>query len=273
MAQDDRPTTPNDRMLMVLEYLSGAKQAPVRQADMARDCGISPATLSRIINVLSEWGYVLRTNKNQVIGNFRFQRNVRMSESYQLFLNTMITEIGAQHNLVVEVIVNAGNDLFWQSSTAPSNRSFSLRAQPGFRRGLMELDVLSRLYLARLSGEQLRSLFDRVNFSTTGVHMKLLSEPEALEVIEAARPKLVDWDFDGNRQGIRRFATYITDPEGNFAHLLSLAEPATPTRDRSAHEAEISEILNVARTRLMQEMGRKSSSPPGRGNVEERFAG
>ena len=254
-----RPDTPNDRMLKVLEYLSSARQAPVRQADMARACGISPATLSRIVNVLSEWGYVLRTSNNQVIGNFRFDQNVRMSERYQSFLNSLITEIGDNYELVAEVIVNAGNDLFWQSSTALSNRHFSLRAQPGFRRGLTELDVISRLYLARLNMEQLRTQFDRMNFSTTGVHMRLLSEAEALEVIEAARPLIVDGDFDGNRQGIRRFATYLCDDKGRFLHLLSLAEPATPKKDRAAHEAKMSEILLDARGRLIEAMDRDDS--------------
>lgn len=273
MSIEERPMTPNDRMLKVLEYLSGAKQSPVRQSEMARDCGISPATLSRIINVLSEWGYVLRTSNNQVIGNFRFQRNVQMSEDYQRVLNQLVTEIGRKYDVVAEVIVNAGNDLLWQSSTAPSNRSFSLRAQPGFRRGLMELDVLSRLYLARLDNEQLRSIFDRVNFSTTGVHMRLLNESEALDVIEAARPMIVDGDFDGNRQGIRRYATYLTDPKGNFLHLLSLAEPATPKPDRAAHEVEISKILHEARESLMKHMSQKSSQHSNRLKAREELGG
>lgn len=252
--------TPNDRMLMVLEYLDGA-QTPVKQADIARDCGISPATLSRIIGVLSEWGYVLRSNNNQVIGNFRFQRNVRMSEGYQHFLNQLINEIGSDHEVVAEVIVNAGTDLFWQSSTAATNRKFSIRARPGFRRGLMELDVISRLYLARLSQHRLQELAEQIAFSTTGVDMRLLAEADAMAIIEASRPKLVDWDFDGNRNGIRRFATYVTDIDGEFAHLLSLAEPATPTRDRAAHEAHMSQILLDARERLTEVMRREGSSP------------
>ncbi len=264
---------PNDRMLKVLEYLNGAKQAPVRQTDMARDCDISPATLNRIVRVLSAWGYVLRTNDNQVIGNFRFERNVRMSEAYQRFLNRLITDIGREHGLVAEVIVNAGNDLLWQSSTAASNRSFSLRAQPGFRRGLMELDVLSRLYLARLTQEQLQVLFDSLNFSTTGVHMELLSEQQAREIIAGAQPKVVDWDFDGNRKGIRRFATYITDNEGRFVHLLSLAEPATPTLDREAHEAEVTDILLKARESLMEKMNLLGSTPLSRDAFEDEASG
>ena len=49
---------PTERILDVLEYLSTAGLGPVKQVDMVRDLGLSPATLNRIVRILSERGYV-----------------------------------------------------------------------------------------------------------------------------------------------------------------------------------------------------------------------
>ena len=50
---------PTERTLQVLEYIMAAGPGPVKQVDIARDCGLSPSTLNRIVRSLSDWGYLV----------------------------------------------------------------------------------------------------------------------------------------------------------------------------------------------------------------------
>ena len=56
-------------------------------------------------------------------------------------------------------------------------------------------------------------------------------------------------DLQGNHVGIRRFATVIQDPEGQFLHLLALAEPAQKT---CAPIEKYQDALLNARTELSE---------------------
>ena len=73
---------PTERILDVLEYLSTAGLGPVKQVDMVRDLGLSPATLNRIVRILSERGYVFRTSEKYLVRNFTISRTIQMSASY-----------------------------------------------------------------------------------------------------------------------------------------------------------------------------------------------
>ena len=64
---------PTERILDVLEYLSTAGLGPVKQVDMVRDLGLSPATLNRIVRILSERGYVFRTSEKYLVRNFTIE--------------------------------------------------------------------------------------------------------------------------------------------------------------------------------------------------------
>ena len=90
---------PSDRLLRVMEYLMLAGQEPVKQVDIARDLDISPATLNRIIKVLSDRGYVFRTSERFVVPNFRFTKNVPMSVSYLEVLDEVMEGITAEHGV------------------------------------------------------------------------------------------------------------------------------------------------------------------------------
>ena len=221
---------PAERTLQVLEYVMAAGPGPLKQIDIARDCGLSPATLNRIIKSLSDWGYLFRTSEKYVVRNFRLERNVPMSEVYLSKLDRTMRALSEQLDVSVEVVVVAGHELLWHSKTDYPDPEVAIRARVGFRRSLYELDVLSQLYLSRLPWEAIEAQFYTDGFYETlrapGRISPTLPRMDVKRVLDALRSEVFAADLDGNHVGIRRFATVIQDPEGKFLHLLALAEPA-----------------------------------------------
>lgn len=225
-------------------------QQPVKQIQMARELGFSPATVSRIVKSLAEEGYVLMTSEKYCVCNFRLSRNVPMSEKYLSGLSNLMQQISIEHGVSVEAVVVAGHDLFWHSCTEFPDASIAIKAKPGFRRTLTELDPLSRLYLSRLSWDEINGDLLPDGFSRNDINRDIIGATEARRIIECAAEKSVDYDFDGNHLGVRRFATIIDDENGKFMHLLSIAEAAVPVRDKAAHIEKITAVLENARHSL-----------------------
>ncbi|MFK8084017.1 MAG: helix-turn-helix domain-containing protein [Granulosicoccus sp.] len=50
--------SPTARTLQVLEFVMAAGPGPIKQVDIARECGLSQSTLHRIVKTLSDWGYL-----------------------------------------------------------------------------------------------------------------------------------------------------------------------------------------------------------------------
>lgn len=207
-----------------------AGPGPIKQTDIARHCGLSPATLNRIVKSLSDLGYLFRTSEKYCVRNFRLERNVPMSQSYLAKLDTTMRDLSDQLGVSAEVIVVAGHELLWHSKTDYPDRSVLIRASVGFRRSLYELDVLSQLYLSRLDWDEVQAQFFTDGFFGTlreaGEATQWLPKPAVKETLDAVRSEVFVSDPEGNHVGIRRCATVVEDPNGKFLHLLALAEPA-----------------------------------------------
>lgn len=251
---------PNIRILQVMEYLMAAGADPVKQIDIAKDLGISPSTLSRIINTLSDRGYLFRTSEKYCVRNFRLVRNVPMSETYLSVLDGLMNEITRKHKVAVEAVVVSGFDLLWHSRTELPDATVAIRAGTGFRRNLYELDALARLYLSRVGWEEVSYKFFDGGFFKTGVDMSSVNPEAAQQIIENSAHSDFDFDIDGNHVGVRRFATLIEDDNGNFMHLLSLAEAAVPLLNPDEKIAESQAILNQAKQTLQAQIRRDIES-------------
>ena len=221
---------PTERTLQVLEYIMAAGPGPLKQVDIARDCGVPPATLNRIVRSLSDWGYLFRTSEKYIVRNFRMERNVPMSEKYLAELDRTMRTLSAQLKVSAEVVVVAGHELLWHSKTDYPDPNVIIRANVGFRRSLYELDVLSRLYLSRLDWADLEARFYTDGFfetpRTPGEVGPSLTTTDVKARLAQVRDGVFAADLRGNHVGIRRFGTVIQDPDGKFLHLLALAEPA-----------------------------------------------
>jgi len=207
-----------------------AGPGPIKQIDIARDCGFSPSTLSRIVNSLSDWGYLFRTSEKYVVRNFRLERNVPMSESYLDKLDSTMRALSSSLGVSAEVVVVTGHELLWHSKTDYPDPEVLIRANVGFRRSLYELDVLAQLYLSRLAWQEVRAQFYVDGFFDTVRHRgqpnPSLPVAKVKKLLDSVREKTFVTDLIGNHMGIRRFATVVQDQEGKFLHLLALAEPA-----------------------------------------------
>ena len=245
---------PNERILQVMEYLMAAGSKPVKQVDISHELGLAPATVNRIVKTLSDRGYLFRTSQKYCVCNFRLTRNVPMSEEYLSVLNSLMNDITDEHQVSMEAVVATGFDFIWHSRTELPNATVAIRATTGFRRSIFELDAMSRLYLSRFDWEEVSYKFFPGGFFTSGVEMRTLKPEEARELIEGAAKEHFQCDFDGNHVGVRRFATIIEDIDGQPLHLLSMAEAATPVRDRKAHISEARRILGNARIVLQQQI-------------------
>lgn len=248
---------PSDRLLRVMEYLTVAGQQPVKQVDLARDLDISPATLNRIIKVLSDRGYLFRTSERFIVPNFRFIKNVPMSAAYLEVLNEVMAEITRQQQVFSEAVVVTGQDLFWHSRTDLPDPHTEIRAKAGFRRPLYELDAMSRLYMARLDWDYIDYQFNVRAFHDNTPALAPYSAERTREIFEAHAGRDFAFDFEGNRVGLRRFAIVVEDMDGNFLHFLTIAEAATPVADPDGKIESYHQILKAARDRLIEVMERE----------------
>lgn len=248
--------SPTARTLQVLEYIMAAGPGPIKQIDIARDCGLSPSTLNRIIKTLSDWGYLFRTSEKYCVRNFRMERNVPMSDTYLAKLDDTMRALSERVGASAEVVVVAGHELLWHSKTEHPNPDVVIRANVGFRRSLYELDALSQLYLSRLDWEDLESRFYTDGFFATvgdsDEQTRRLTTDSVKKQLESMRGQTFAADLAGNHMGIRRFATVVEDPDGKFLHLLTVAEPTGSLSNEKAYIKRYRDALIDARDGLTE---------------------
>lgn len=238
-------------------------QKPVKQVDIARDLQLAPATVNRIVKSLALEGYVLITPDKLCLRNFRLSRNVPMSEHYLSELNRVMHDISERYAVSVEAVVVSGFELLWHSCTEFPDASIAIKARTGFRRTLAELDPLARLYLSRLPWPEINSALLPGGFFKNDINREIIDADHARNIINSAADKTVDFDFDGNHLGVRRFATIIDDDNGRFMHLLSIAEPATPVRDKAKHIKNMTRIISDSRATLKALISKESATQDG----------
>ena len=251
---ESRNMNPTERTLQVLEYIMASGPGPVKQVDIARDCGLSPSTLNRIVKSLSDWGYLFRTSEKYCVRNFRLERNVPMSETYLAKLDSTMHDLSDRFGVSAEVVVVAGHELLWHSKTEHPDPNVVIRANVGFRRSLYELDVLAQLYLSRVDWDEVEARFYVDGFYATvrraGQKTRWLPATSVRDRLDAIRREIFAVDLEGNHMGIRRFATVVEDPDGKFLHLLTLAEPVGAIADEAGYVRRYRDALLKAREDL-----------------------
>ncbi len=255
---------PTERTLQVLEYIMAAGPGPVKQVDIARECGVSPSTLNRIVKSLSDWGYLFRTSEKYCVRNFRLERNVPMSESYLAKLDNIMRELSDKLGVSAEVVVVAGHELLWHSKTEHPDPDVVIRANVGFRRSLYEFDALAQLFLSRISFEEIQAQFYMDGFFETLRHTGQQTQWVDAKPLEARlakmRSEVFAADIEGNHMGIRRFATVVEDPFGKFLHLLTIAEPANEISNKKALVSRYRKALLSAREELSELVSKEHSA-------------
>ncbi|HEX2556101.1 MAG TPA: helix-turn-helix domain-containing protein [Microvirga sp.] len=241
---------PVRRTLSVLEYFAGRPRDAFTQAQIAEACDISGATLHRIIKTLEDSGYIFRDGSRRYRCNVVFRKLIGVPAEYFDVLTRVISAIVSETAQSAEAIIVRGDAFEWYHKEEHPEMSVQIRARTGFRRGVYELDALSRLYLSEIGWPEVERRFDTEAFYRPGARHEPVSSPEARRIIEATDPHGVAYDIEGNGRGVRRFATTVRGPRGELVHILSIAEAAYPTSDESLHVAQTSAILVRRREEL-----------------------
>ena len=256
---------PVGRTLKVLEYFAGRETPVATLAEISADLKIAPATLGRIIRTLAQAGYISYTGRKGYVANFRVSRYLPMPSVYLQHLNRVVQELTDHTRQSAEVITHEAGDLYWYSKKEHPSLQVVIRAQPGFRRTIKELDAPSRLVLAAMDKEERCARYDTSSFYMTGALKKPVSAEEFEAVIATTDPRKVEYDLYGNEFGIRRFAKLISDRNGKPLHLLCIAEAALMNHDLQAHTARNVAFLERQGADLQQLVGRLASVGDGDG--------
>ncbi|ANG64638.1 hypothetical protein A8C75_20600 [Marinobacterium aestuarii] len=234
----------------MLEFFATSGQQPVSLTEIARHCNIAMATLFRIVSTLEQTGYIQRQSHTTYISNFEFKKSLPMSSDYLKKLEQVLNDIADSSQQTAESILIDSDHLLWHSKNEYKDLAIRLRAQPGFRRAMYELDSPSRLYLKALGWEKVSETFDKTAFFRTGTEREFITESEAKDIIESTDISDVAYDIEGNVRGIRRFAKLILDANGSPLFLICIAEAALQVPDKEKHISRYKKILHDAANSL-----------------------
>ncbi len=237
---------PVKRTLKVLQFFATHGQNPVSLAEIAKHCNIAMATLSRIVNTLEQTGHIQRQSRTTYTSNFEFRKSLPMSRDYLKKLEQVLKSIAESTQQTAESILIDSDQLLWHSKHEYKDLAIRLRAQPGYRRAMYELDAPSRLYLKTLGWDKVSESFDKTAFFRTGIEREFISEDEAKQIIENTDNSDVAYDIEGNVRGIRRFAKIIFDENENPLFLICIAEAALRVSDIERHVQRYKKILHDA---------------------------
>ena len=247
---------PVKRTLKVLELFAQSHKTETL-ASISRKCDISIATVSRIVGTLEEEGYLYRAKDKSYSRNFSLQKKMSLPPDYLTLLDQVLEELSETSEQSSEALFVENNQLYWFSKKESEKVAFRLKARPGFKRHLYELDSPSRLALATYDWQRIKDQFDLDAFFETGLKRERVSRSALKVLLQTTSTRDVAYDIEGNVRGIRRFAKAIFDKNGQFTHMLCLAEAAISKPDMKAHVDHYVALINTAAARLTDYLNRE----------------
>jgi DNA-binding IclR family transcriptional regulator len=243
---------PLEKALAVIEYMNMRHDRAYTLEDLSRDSGVAKTTLLRIMNTLIDYGYVSKTRKKRYVTNFYLTKLLPLDPAHHRHLESVLREIATETGQSGEIITINGKNLYWYDKAESRQLPLKIAAYPGFRRSLYELDAPARLYLKHLSIDTVSQQFDTTGFYTAAPAYSSVSWEEATAIIEPVDPKEIEYDLEGNRNGIRRFCVLVESKSGEFQYILAIAEAALRIPDEAAHIETNCSILKRHVKRLTQ---------------------
>ena len=238
------------RILKLAESLSDAPSNGYSKSEIVERAGLPTSTVYRLLTEMEQTGYVYTTAEGRLLPNFSFERRIGIGNISPIQLQQACATISAKLECASEIILRRGHSLLWHITDEHPMQPIKLRAHPGYVRATYELDSISRLALAHCNIDEIESSWDLSTFYEVGVQGNRLKWSEARQRILATDKQAMQFDMLGNAKGIRRFSIAITDAEGEFVCLLTVAEAATPIRNEDAHIARIRTTLESTREAL-----------------------
>lgn len=224
---------PVRKTLSVLRHLSAHGGEAVVPSDLADACAVPPATLSRMLVTLQSEGLILRPSRSVLLPQFTLEERAPLPGELREIVEQTLDDLAKETRQSAELIAIQGNGLRWVEKVEHPDLAIRLRAAPGFRRGLNELDCLTRLAGAVMGWEALLKTAQD-GFYTTGEPRRGVTISDACDRINATDPNAVAYDPDGNRLGVRRFVARVRLGVPT-PFILSIAEPALARTEGATH--------------------------------------
>ncbi|MEM9232100.1 MAG: helix-turn-helix domain-containing protein [Pseudomonadota bacterium] len=235
---------PVRKSLSVLRYLSDHTGTSLTQASVAEHCHIPPATLSRMLSTFQEEGLVLRPSHRLIVPAFTLEEHGNLPPEHYRALMSMLAELTNVTRQSAEIVVIRGAELRWQEKIEHPDLSIAIKARRGFRRGVAELDCLSRVAGAVMGWDWLEASAGNCTFYSAGPERSGISSDAARDIIAATDLDDVHFDAGGNEQGVRRFVRVLRVP-GGATLLVSIAEPALLRANFDDHAKANIDALNT----------------------------
>lgn len=231
------------RTLKVLQQFAQPGHEAMSLTEISKACAIAPATLARIIRTLETEGYLQQQERGRYQANFQIIKELDMPASYLARVSRALDYLVDETRQSSEIILRNNSDLVWHAKREHPDLALRIRAQPGFRRGLHELDALSRLFLSAMGLDEVRLRYDMRGFVATGGDSRPIPEAKLCALIEGTDPDGIAYDIQGNEHGVRRFCRLIFGADGHPLHALSIAEAARMNMDIQLHIARQTRLL------------------------------
>ncbi len=242
---------PTVKIVQVMEFL-GKQRGGTSLTEIAENSGIAKATLLRILNTLIMTGYVRKNREKNYYTCFRLDKMSSIPLEYDPLIEKTVDELVQATGQSAEIITVGGNFIYWYYKKEPPNLPVRINAKTGFTRSIYELDAPSRVYLNLIGPERAGKKYDTKCFYD--VSYQKCDWKTAVEIFTAETGNIVAYDVQGNSNGIRRYATVITKPNGKFEFILAIAEPALPRTSTEAHYKQIIEVLLKTRQGLNEKL-------------------
>jgi DNA-binding IclR family transcriptional regulator len=230
---------PAAKLIEVIEFLSFSNKE-VSLKEISDKTRISQATLLRILNTLIEYGYISKNSEKKYVPYFKLHKSTTIPSSLEPVLAESLDKLVKLTGQSAEILTVKGINLFWHNKKEPENMEIKITAYPGFKRSMYELDAPSRLYLKFTGKKEIENRFDKNEFYN--VSYEKCNWNEAVKIWGKENINQIAYDELGNGNGIRRYASLVTDEIGNFIFMLAVAEAAIPSNNTSEH---IQKIMNA----------------------------
>lgn len=241
---------PTSRVLRVLEFANTREDTPFTLQECAQVTAITKATLLRLLRTLVQDGYLANLGQRYQ-SNLFFSRRLSVSAEHMTAMDSTLAALAEEVGQSAEVLTGRIPNLYWFEKRDCSRSSMRVVARGGTTRSLYELDAPARLYLRELGINTVRQEMVP-GFFHIGPEKRELSTEQALELIASVDPHGVEYDYEGNSNGVRRFVTIVRSATGAYQYLLSVAEPAIPQNSRTEHVSVVVQALADARGRLSE---------------------
>jgi DNA-binding IclR family transcriptional regulator len=215
-----------DRMMHLIDALTAAPE-PASLKALAAATALHPSTAHRILNVMVQCGFADRLEHGTYRLGMRFLELgniVRSRINVRDIALPYMRELAAATGETVNLSVRQGDEIIYVERTA-ENRSLMRVVQVIGARAPLHITAAGKLYLARDSGETVKSYVERTGLKAYTSH-SLKSLAALTRELAEVRKQGYALDQEEAEVGVRCIAAAVWDDAGQLVAGLSVSAPA-----------------------------------------------